>query len=254
MKMTGLPPASLNQPSSVSRKLPPSHLRALPRVFVEGALLDAEIELPPEETLKIRKVLRLGEGSQIAVLPNDGSLLVCTFNGRNAEPLEQFWPDSEAETRVTIAQSLPKGDKLEEIIRACTELGVARFVLFNSDRTVVQWDEKKVIDRIRRLNTIAREACEMSFRTRLPEIEWVRGLREVLALEPKALVLSEKEGVQRKLAVGAHRVCLVVGPEGGWSPSEIQTIGDRGVTLGPRVLRVDHAAAAAAAVLLIETD
>jgi 16S rRNA (uracil1498-N3)-methyltransferase len=228
-------------------------LRALPRVFIEDATPDEPIELPEDELVKLRKVLRLSAGSKIAVLPNDGSLLKCTFTGRMAEPLEQFWPDSESEIHLTVAQSLPKGDKLEEIVRACTELGAARFLLFNSDRTIVRWDERKVIDRIRRLNAIVREACEISFRTRLPEIEWAGTLQEVLEREPKAIVLSEREGVTALLGPVGRRCAIVVGPEGGWSQAEHQRIGDRAVTLGPRVLRVDHAAAAAAAVLLIES-
>ncbi len=239
----------------MSRSNPlPEQLRALPRVFVEGATLEEPVELPDDELVKLRKVLRLSAGSHIAVLPNDGSLLKCKFTGRNADPLEQFWPESESEVRLTVAQALPKGDKLEEIVRACTELGVDRFLLFHSDRTVVRWDEKKVADRIRRLNSIAREACEISFRTRLPEIEWLGSLREVLQEEPKAIVLSEKEGVRRLLSPIARHGCIVVGPEGGWSQPEHLIIDDRSITLGPRVLRVDHAAAAAAAVLLIETQ
>ena len=44
---------------------------------------------------------------------------------------------------------------------------------------------------------------------------------------------------------------VVIGPEGGWAPREVALIGDRGGTLGPRVLRVDHAGLAAAAILLL---
>jgi 16S rRNA (uracil1498-N3)-methyltransferase len=221
-------------------------------VFVEGATLGGAIELPPDEVQKLRKVLRLSSGSEVAVLPNDGSLLRCVLDGHRVRPEEQFWPDSESPICVTVAQSLPKGDKLEEIVRACTELGVSRFVLFNSDRTVVRWDQQKVADKLRRLAAIAREACEVSFRTQLPTITWADSLGSVLEATPEALVLSEYEGVARVLPIGATDPCIVVGPEGGWSSPEHSLIGDRAVTLGPRVLRVDHAAPAAAALLLLQ--
>lgn len=227
-----------------------SHLRSLPRSFVPGATPDDVIELPADELDKLRKVLRLSPGATIAVLPNDGTLIVCELLAKAARPLEVHRPETEPALRLTLAQSLPKGDKLDEIVRACTEIGVSRFILFPSDRTVVRWDEKKTADRVRRLKAVAREAAEVSFRTRLPEIELAGSLNEVLAREPQAIVLSEVEGLGKRLAASGEKATIVVGPEGGWSPKELTLIGDRGVTLGPRVLRVDHAGFAAAAVLL----
>lgn len=226
-------------------------LRALPRFFVPAATSDAEFELPKGEIDKIRRVLRLSAGAQIAVLPGDGSLIECEFLGHAARPVRVHWPASEPNRQVTIAQALPKGDKLDEIVRACTEIGVTRFILFASERTVVRWDAKKAADRLSRLQTIAREAAEVSFRTKLPSLEFAGSLAEVLQHEPGAIVLSEVEGLPRRFGADAERVTVVVGPEGGWSPTELTTIGNRGATLGPRVLRVDHAAPAAAALLLL---
>jgi 16S rRNA (uracil1498-N3)-methyltransferase len=160
-------------------------------------------------------------------------------------------PLVEAAIELTVAQALPKGEKIDEIVRACTEIGVARFLLFSSDRTVVKWDEKKTADRLRRLQIIARESAELSFRTKLPTFAWIAGLNEVLQGEPQAVVLSEVEGLATNLQPAGQRMTVVVGPEGGWTPRELEIIGGKGVTLGPRVLRVDHAAPAAAAILLL---
>lgn len=226
-------------------------LRALPRVFVPGASPEDIIELPREEVDKLRKVLRLSSGAQIAVLPNDGTVIRCEFTGRDAKPLGVETPQVEASLRLTVVQSLPKGDKLDEIVRACTEIGVAKFVLFPSERTVVQWDAQKVNSRLVRLHTIAREAAEVSFRTRLPEFEYLPNLDKVLSAYPDAVVLSESEQEFKNLAKTGDAMTIVVGPEGGWAQKELAKIGDRGVSLGPRVLRVDHAAPAAAAILLL---
>ena len=229
-----------------------SPLRSLPRLFLPGYSGEEPVELPGDELDKLRKVLRLSTGAEIGVLPDDGSLIRCRLEGRSAVPLEKLWPDTEPSLVLTVAQALPKGDKLDEIVRACSEIGVSRFLLFPSDRTVVQWDAKKTNERLRRLSVIAREACELSFRTRLPSFQVFGKLDEVLKAEPSCVVLSEAEGVPRYLEKGGDSLCLVVGPEGGWSPRELKLIGDRGATLGPRVLRVDHAAAAAAAILLLQ--
>ncbi|MEZ0324944.1 MAG: 16S rRNA (uracil(1498)-N(3))-methyltransferase [Fimbriimonas sp.] len=225
--------------------------RSLPRLFIPGVIAEEPFELPQAEIDKLRKVLRLQAGAQIAVLPNDGTLIRCEFRGREAIPLEVVRPDTEPTLQLTLAQAFPKGDKLDDIIKSCTGIGVAKFVLFPSERTVVQWDQKKLQDRLRRFQTIAREEAEVSFRSRLPAFEVAKDLKEVLTRYPDATVLSEVEGLAPKLAPQGNSMTIVVGPEGGWSARELELIGDRGVTLGPRVLRVEHAGPAAAAVLLL---
>jgi len=227
-------------------------LRGLPRVFIPGASPDGPIELPKEELDKLRKVLRLSPGAEIAVLPNDGTLIQCRLQPHHADPIAVHLPDTEPRLHVTLAQALPKGDKLDEIVRACTEIGVSRFLLFSSDRTIVKWDERKTLDRVSRLQAISREAAEVSFRTRLPEFAVVSNLAAVLRAYPEAVVLSEVEGISPTLSASGEAVTIVVGPEGGWSQIELKLIAYRGVTLGPRVLRVDHAGPAAAAILLLQ--
>jgi 16S rRNA (uracil1498-N3)-methyltransferase len=228
-------------------------LRSLPRLFIPGATDDGPIDIPPTELDKLRKVLRLSSGAMIGILPNDGSVITAMVDGKQAVPVDRTNPQTEPKTKLTIAQALPKGDKLDEIVRACSEIGVSHFVVFPSDRTVVKWDEKKTADRLSRLATIARESCELSFRTVLPTFESQRNLADVLKRYPEAVVLSEIEGIAPKLTRDGKDAVLVVGPEGGWSGKELAAIGSRGITLGPRVLRVDHAAAAAAAILLLES-
>jgi 16S rRNA (uracil1498-N3)-methyltransferase len=229
--------------------LPP--LRALPRVFLPGVTAEEPIDLPREELDKFRKVLRLREGDQIGVLPNDGSLIRCAFKGRQAIPLSVEHPQTESTFCLTIAQAFPKVDRLETIIRACTEIGVAQFILFPAERSVVKWDEDKRHDKLRRLRAIAQESCEQCFRVRLPEVTLLGSLTEVLRSNPDAIVLSEKEGLERKLERSGDSMTIVIGPEGGWAPRELEAIGNRGVTLGARVLRTDTAGPAAAAMLLL---
>lgn len=226
-------------------------LRSLPRIFLPGAdPLDA-IELPKEEVDKLRKVLRLEEGDLIAVLPNDGSLVRCQFRERKAWPVGIEWPQTEPRKRVTLAQALPKGDRIDTIIHMCTEIGVSEFVFFGADRSVVKWDAAKRAERLRRLEAVAREAAEQSYRVKLTPVGFEADLLAILRRFPNAVVLSEVEGTERKLSNASAEVVVVVGPEGGWSPRELELIGDRGVTLGPRVLRADTAGPAAAALLLL---
>lgn len=233
-----------------SGNLPP--VRSLPRVFLPG--LDTGLEsypLPGDEVDKLRKVLRLPEGAQIAVLPNDGRLIRCEFRERQAWPVGVEEPNTEPVERIILAQALPKGDRIDTILRMGTELGVAGFALFHGERSVVRWDHDKLSAKRRRLDALIREAAEQSFRTRLPEIEFLNDLRGVLDRWPGAIVLSERDDVTCTLRDAARTdpTVVVIGPEGGWSPKELNWIGDRGVTLGPLVLRTDTAAASALAAL-----
>ncbi len=234
--------------------LPP--LRSLPRFFSASASGSDAFEIPPDELDKIRKVLRLPNGSMLAALPGDGRAIICKLEGRMAIPLKVWRPKSEAALRLTIVQALPKGDKIDEIVRACTELGAAKFILFPSDRTIVKWEESKRESRLHRLATIAMEACEVSFRVTLPQLIWKNSLAEAMkAAGENVFVLSESEEAIKPLPKAPQgEAALVIGPEGGWSPREIELTKDKAVTLGPRVLRVDHAAAAAAAIWLLSHE
>ncbi len=227
-------------------------VRALPRAFVPGVPdpCEAPFELPDEEFRKFHSVLRLGTGDEVALLPGDGRLVRCRLEGRSAVPVQTLHPQTEAPFPVTLALGLPKPEKLEESVRMATELGVAGVVVFPSDRTVVRWEPAKLVAKLDRLRKIAREAAEVSFRTRLPVVESVAGLGAVLERWPEALVLSEVEGVGPRLGRAEGPTTLIVGPEGGWSPREVDKIGSRAVTLGPRVLRVDTAVAAACSLAL----
>jgi len=223
-------------------------------LFLPGATADGPIDLPKEEVDKFRKVLRLSEGDPIAVLPNDGSLIRCEFRNRQAVPHSVEWPNTEPDLKVTLAQALPKSDRIDTVVRMGTEIGVSAFCFFAGERSVVRWDESKTRDRLRRLEAIARESAEQSFRSVLPTIEFVKDLKAVLGRWPEAIVLSEVEGLNKGLQRERSAVTIVIGPEGGWAPRELTLIGERGVTLGPRVLRTDTAGPAAAAVLLLSND
>lgn len=232
-----------------SSKIPSS--RSLVRLF----LTDFDptlgvISLNESDRRYLRNVLRMGSGDEFVGLPGDGSYWRLRLEGLEAHVVEKLGDILPMPRRVVVAQAVPKNEKLDEVVRMGTELGVAEFVLFESQRTVQRWDEKKWSERLRRLNAIAKEAAEVCFRGDLPITRYVRGLSEVLRQFPDAIVLSESEGLNRSLEDAlrdSREAALVIGPEGGWTAQELESIGARAATLGPLVLRVDTAAAAAIA-------
>lgn len=228
-----------------------AHLRSLPRAFVNIPEIDpqAPITLPDEELKKFRSVLRLGSGDEVVLLPNDGTAIRCRLDGKTAIPVEVTRPQTESTVRVTLALGLPKPDALEDSVRMASELGVSRFCLFPARRSVVKWEPAKFEKKLERLKAISREACEVAFRTRLPEFETLADLSAVFAKYPAAIVLSESEAAHNSFPQCVGETTLVVGPEGGWDPKEADLI-ENPVTLGPRVLRVSTAVATACALAL----
>ena len=223
-----------------------SSIRAYPRAFVPGLPdpLPDHFELPDEDWKKFRNVLRLGSGDRVVVLPNDGRAVLCQIEGKGVRPEETSYPDTDAKLNLTLALGIPKPDSLENAVRMATEIGVSHFCLFTAERTVVKWTDDKWAKRLKRLEAIAREASEVCFRTHLPTFSVLGDLGQVFEQFPDAVVLSEGEDVMRTPPNDFRGdATIVIGPEGGWAPREVELIGERGVTMGKRVFRVDTAVA-----------
>lgn len=164
--------------------------------------------------------------------------------------------DKELPVNVTIACGLPKGDKLEWIVQKGTELGAHRFIGFPAKNSIVKWDHKKRGNKVKRLGKIAQEAAEQSHRQLMPEVLLVEQEQELIALfsqYDKVLIAYEesaKQGEQRVLVETLSQLkqgdslLFVFGPEGGFSPEEIEIFNENGgisCGLGPRILRAETA-------------
>lgn len=160
---------------------------------------------------------------------------------------------------VTLIQGVPKGDKMEAIVRATTELGVARVLPALCERTIVRLEASRWRERARRWQRVAREAAKQSGRAVIPEVDPPRPLREWLAIEePADLALCLWEGGGMPLggalaaAAGPRSARIVVGPEGGLAREEVDLARAHGLTvvsLGPRILRAETAGPAVVAIL-----
>lgn len=221
-------------------------LRALPRAFVQipNYTPNQPIALPEEEYRKFKNVLRLGTGDEVVILPNNGTAIRATLEGKTAIPTEIHHPNTESPIRITLALGISKPDATEDAVRMASEIGIAHFILFTARRSVVKWESSKFQKKLDRLRAISREACEVAFRTNLPTFEVLADLSAVLTQHPEALVLSELDNVETPFPKITAPTTLVIGPEGGWDPRELALIKNP-ITLGPRVLRVNTAVATA---------
>lgn len=164
--------------------------------------------------------------------------------------------DKELPVNVTIACGLPKGDKLEWIVQKGTELGSHCFIGFPAKNSIVKWDHKKRGNKVKRLGKIAQEAAEQSHRQFMPEVllfEKEQELIDRFASYDKVLIAYEESAKQGERSVLAEtltqlkqgdNLLIVFGPEGGFSPDEIELFNQNGgisCGLGPRILRAETA-------------
>ncbi|GAB4543971.1 MAG: 16S rRNA (uracil(1498)-N(3))-methyltransferase [Anaerolineae bacterium] len=241
------------------------------RFYLEHIPSVGTFTLPDTIATQISKVLRMRPGEVIHVFDGKGSEypLTLTHVGRDGVSGElgaQMPEVSEPRTQITLYQSLLKKDKFEWVLEKGTEIGMARFVPMLTARTVADQVSENKLTRWQR---ICIEAAEQSRRTRIPEIANLQTLEQALdaltvaATYDLVLILHEaaaKVTLKQQLdllAESAQSVGLLVGPEGGFTPDEVQRAAQCGivaVNLGPRVLRAETAGLVAAANVLFALE
>ncbi len=209
------------------------------------------------------RVLRAAVGDLVQAVDPHGELLsvrLTEIAPRRAAGLvvARARLDTESPLRLTLAQAVPKGDKMESIVRMTTELGVTRVIPLMTERGVVRLEPERSRSRLARWQRVAREAAQQSGRAAVPEITAPRALSGWRP-DPEAdgllicLWEDEPRGLFGLLPPGpCPAVTVVVGPEGGLSAEEVRDLAGAGALvagLGPRVLRTETAGAIAVALL-----
>ncbi|WP_055615609.1 16S rRNA (uracil(1498)-N(3))-methyltransferase [Streptomyces phaeochromogenes] len=172
--------------------------------------------------------------------------------------------EPEPAPRITVVQALPKGDRGELAVETMTETGVDEIVPWAASRCITQWKGERGLKALGKWRATAREAGKQSRRVRFPLVADAMTTKQVAAFLAKAdlgVVLHEDRGYGSEPLASAElpssgRIVLVVGPEGGVSPAELEAFAEAGAKacrLGRSVLRTSTAGTAATALLLTRT-
>ena len=200
-------------------------------------------ELAAGDHHHLRRVLRLAVGDPVTVGDGRGRWRPGRLTDDVAvEPTGEVVADPAPDPPVTVAFALVKGGRPELAVQKLTEVGVDRIVPFVAERSVVRWDRSKAERQRARLADIAREAAMQCRRVWLPQVDALATFPTVAALPGAAL--ADRRGAAPSLG---HPTVLV-GPEGGWAPSE-RNAGLPLVVLATHTLRSETAAITAGAVL-----
>lgn len=224
-------------------------------------LAGGRVTFDADESRHLSRVLRLRPGD--TVIASDGAgrdytvRLEAVGEAARGTVIAEAAGVPESPLAITLVQGVPKGDKMEAIVRAATELGVTRFRPALCERTIVRLEPARWRDRARRWQRVAREAAKQSGRAIVPEVELPRPLAECLGTAADlALCLweggGEPLGTLLAGAATARSATVVVGPEGGLALVEVEAAraaGLRIVSLGHRILRTETAGPAIVAIL-----
>lgn len=199
-------------------------------------------------------VLRLREGTAVTAFDGRGGhaeARLTTEHGRVGVSIVAP-PTVALEPRWTLVQALPKGDKLDDVVRMATEIGVRAIHLAVSERCIARKSGERAEKQVERLERIAWSAAAQAERAWCPEIVPAASLEAVAARAPASVarLTSSPRSGEPISVLGPHELVhgawLVVGPEGGLSPNEeasLERAGWRSIALATGILRTETAAA-----------
>lgn len=244
---------------------------SLHRFFVDpGQMEGSRVWLSPQQSHQAARVLRLRPGERVCILDGSGLEYLATLervqtDGCLASITAQRLCPAEPRTHVCLGLGVLKGERMDWAIQKATEAGVGEVVPLDCARSVVRLEPDRASARVRRWQAIAQEAAEQCRRGRVPPIGAPAPLSAVLsravsydlallAFEGEAAPLADVVQAGRPPEAGAvQRVLLLIGPEGGFALEEVaaaRVAGAIPVSLGPRILRAETAAAIATALVL----
>ncbi|GAX39845.1 hypothetical protein NIES4075_08040 [Tolypothrix sp. NIES-4075] len=201
-----------------------------------------QILLTPEQQHYLNRVLRLQKGDRFIAMDGMGKSWLAQLQGEEAQILELLTVETELSVSITLMIALPKGNGFDEVVRCCTELGVACIAPVLSDRTLLNPSPQK-LERWRR---IASEAAEQSERSFVPTIlEPISFNAALSSFATQQKYICEGRGNYPHLKNCLHNqgemsIVIATGPEGGWTEKEIDNAiqaGFQPVSLGRRILR-----------------
>lgn len=235
---------------------------SLTRIFVSGELQTGQqVQLDAEQARYIGRVLRLRSGDRLTVFNGQGGEFCATADSitKSAAILqigEKSDTDTESPLKVHLVQGISRGERMDFVVQKATELGVKRISPVMTEHGVIKLDSARAAKRRNHWQGVAESACEQSGRIRPPLIDTPMDLNAWFGARSKKadidLILQPHAAASlASITAPATKVCLLIGPEGGFSQPEYadaELAGFAAVSLGPRIMRTETAALAALAV------
>jgi 16S rRNA (uracil1498-N3)-methyltransferase len=230
-----------------------------PRLFLATVPPPEQKEITLDESASryLVKVLRLESGTKFLGFDTQAVEYELVLNRTDVIPAtatllsRREKNTTHPENWIALAQSLPKGSKIDLILRQGTETGVNRFIPLVTQRSVSRPDESQFEHKNNRWQKILVEACRQCGRNDVPQLDEVMDWKKCLELFgefDQVLLPYEKEAPTLKTVLesnnAARKILILVGPEGGWSKDEVREAQQKGaaaVHLPTPILRTETA-------------
>lgn len=224
--------------------------------FFSSQIYAEKILLTGTDAYHIANVLRMQVSEKLHVVTQDGYLVLAEIITVKAEAVElialEILDKFSKLNRVSLAQGLIKGDKMDYVIQKAVELGVTDIYLLKLSRCIVEYDLAKASKKVERWQRIAYEAAKQSKHEIIPQVHELKTLDEFLSSQTptKLAVLAYEEEKNQSLKAYFKSnalnqdITFLVGPEGGFTPKEVEQAVSKGftcVTLGKQILRTETA-------------
>jgi 16S rRNA (uracil1498-N3)-methyltransferase len=229
--------------------------------LAEKVQTQSEVVISGSDARHMVKVLRLKPGDKVVVFDGSGfdyeAEIISTSSETVGASIKKKCPSKpESRARITVAQAMLKGKKMDTLIRQATELGIAKWIPFNAERSIPKLNQKRRSDRLERWQTIVKESLKQSRRGELTKISPITSFKEMLTLgQPNQVKVVFWENATEPLEKliqeypeNSRTICIVLGPEGGFTKKEIETARSmdfKPASLGSRILRAETAALSA---------
>jgi 16S rRNA (uracil1498-N3)-methyltransferase len=224
-----------------------------------------EAAIPADQAHYLLHVMRLTSGDPLTIFDGCGGEYRAIVSGLTKQggscDIEKFIDiDRELPIRIHVIQCANKSDKIETVLQKCTELGAASFQIANSERSQFKLPDKKLGPRLERWQKIVIEAAEQSERTAMPTVTWRPSLQNIeicgmaFALHPQSAIQWQQA---RSEIARTTDITLAIGPEGGWSRRDLESLeklGFNNLTFGTRIMRTETAAPALLAAIQAVLD
>ena len=216
-----------------------------------------DLKLSPEQEKQCTKVLRMRVNDQVRLGDMKGNGCLAEFTSMDPVTLSKIseieFPTNQI--NITLIASLIRSERLEWMIQKACECGVNKIVLLQADHGVVRGFGERSDRKIARLNTIALEASEQSYRQYPVSIEGIITKKELHQYQSDLNVFADLgpgKYLMNAIADNQNSISIVIGPEGGFSQSEVESFNEQGfhqVSLGKTVLRAETASIVACALV-----
>ena len=240
-----------------------------PRFFVQGTYGPGDrVSLPDDEAQHVTRVLRLRPGDAMRVFDGrghefDAVLATATKTTASVDIGPPRVATAEARVSITVAHAVLKGDKMDDVVRDAVMIGAAAMQPIVTARSEVTLAALERARRRERWSRVAVSSAKQCGRAVVPPVldpisfdSMIEALRALVLPQP-ALMLVEPAAARDALAmadidpVPPRDATIIIGPEGGWTPDEIERAAavSRVATLGGRTLRADAMAIVAIAAM-----